>query len=105
MARAPEITAQARSWLISLACRTAKDVGCPHELWTTRLLAGHAHGHGPAEGHACLTRIAQGTVCRILAEKGAVPRNAVPEARPSAVPVAGQCNLVFGWPNCPNSGT
>jgi transposase len=36
----PQITAQARACLVSLACRKAKDLGHPHELWTTRLLAG-----------------------------------------------------------------
>jgi len=37
----PEITDDARAWLISLACQKAKDLGYPHELWTTRLLARH----------------------------------------------------------------
>ena len=32
--KAPEITADARAWLVSLACRKAKDLGYPHELWT-----------------------------------------------------------------------
>jgi hypothetical protein len=32
----------------------AKELGYPHELWTTRLLARHARDHGPAEGHLCL---------------------------------------------------
>jgi transposase len=65
----PEITVQARAWLVSLACQKAKDVGYPHELWTTRLLARHAREHGPAAGHPCLARIAQGTVCKILADQ------------------------------------
>jgi hypothetical protein len=30
---------------VSLACRKAKDLGYPHELWTTRLLARHAREH------------------------------------------------------------
>ena len=66
----PEITLEARAWLVALACQKAKDVGYPHELWTTRLLARHARDHAPAAGHACLARIAQGTVCKILAEPG-----------------------------------
>ena len=48
----PKITTEAKAWLVSLACRKAKDLGYPHELWTTRLLARHAREHGPAEGHA-----------------------------------------------------
>ena len=46
----PTITAEARAWLVSLACRKAKDLGYPHELWTTRLLARHARDHGPRRG-------------------------------------------------------
>ena len=44
----------------------AKDLGYPHELWTTRLLARHAREHGPAAGHPCLAKLAQGTACKIL---------------------------------------
>jgi transposase len=62
----PVITGEARAWLVDLACRKAKELGYPHELWTTRLLAGHAREHGPAAGHDCLARLAQGTVCKIL---------------------------------------
>lgn len=69
----PEITPEARAWLVSLACQKAKDVGYPHELWTTRLLARHARDHAVAAGHACLARIAQGTVCKILADQEVKP--------------------------------
>ena len=62
----PTITAEAKAWLVDLACRKAKDLGYPHELWTTRLLARHAREHGPAAGHDCLSNLAQGTVCKIL---------------------------------------
>ena len=64
--REPVITMEARAWLVALACRKAKDLGYPHEVWTTRLLAQHAREHGPAAGHACLRELAQGTVCKIL---------------------------------------
>jgi len=56
-----------------LACRKAKDFGYPHELWTTRLLASHVREYGPAEGHACLADLAQGTVCKILAQEEVKP--------------------------------
>ncbi len=71
--RGPTITLEAKAWLVALACRKAKDLGYPHELWTTRLLARHARERGPAEGHACLGRLAQGTVCKILAEEEVKP--------------------------------
>src|SRR3954451_20545009 len=39
--REPTITLEAKAWLTSLACRKAKELGYPHELWTTRQLARH----------------------------------------------------------------
>ena len=64
--REATITSEAKEWLVDLACRKAKDLGYPHELWTTRLLARHAREHGPTAGHACLADLVQGTVCKIL---------------------------------------
>ena len=69
----PEITDDARAWLISLACQKAKDLGYPHELWTTRLLARHVREHAAAVGHPCLAGIVQGTVCKILARHEVKP--------------------------------
>src|SRR6266498_1345910 len=69
----PTITIEAKAWLTSLACRKAKELGYPHELWTTRLLARHAREHGPAAGHDCLARLAQGTVCKLLAREEVQP--------------------------------
>jgi transposase len=63
----PEITDAARAWVVSLACRKARDLGYPHELWTTRLLARHIREHAVTAGHPSAARIAQGTVCKILA--------------------------------------
>jgi transposase len=71
--KAPAITADAKAWLVSLACQKAKDLGYPHELWTTRLLARHAREHAEAEGHPCMANIAQGTVCKILARNDVKP--------------------------------
>jgi len=64
--REPTITAEAKAWVVNLACRKAKELGYPHEVWTTRLLAEHAREHGPLVGHACLSDLVQGTVCKIL---------------------------------------
>jgi hypothetical protein len=69
----PTITAEAKTWLVALACRKPKELGYPHELWTTRLLAAHARQQGPAAGHSCLTKLAQGTVCKILAQREVKP--------------------------------
>src|SRR5262247_1500375 len=71
--REPVITVEARTWLVDLACRKAKELGYPHEVWTTRLLAQHARMHGPRAGHACLADLAQGTVCKILDQEEIKP--------------------------------
>src|SRR6201997_2874710 len=71
--RDPVITTEAKTWLVALACRKAKELGYPHELWTARLLAAHARQHGPAAGHPSLGKLAQGTVCKILAEQEVKP--------------------------------
>src|SRR5260221_8689587 len=69
----PKITVEAKAWVVDLACRKAKELGYPHELWTTRLLARHAREHGPAQGHTCLAKLAQGTLCNILNEQEIKP--------------------------------
>jgi transposase len=69
----PTITLEAKAWLVWLACRKAKEFGYPHELWTTRLLARHARERGSAEGHGCLSNLAQGTVVKILNEEEIKP--------------------------------
>ena len=71
--RDPTITPEARTWLVALACQKPKELGYPHELWTTRLLAAHARDQGPAAGHPSLAKLAQGTVCKILAEHAVKP--------------------------------
>jgi transposase len=71
--KAPRITADAKAWLVSLACRKARELGHPHELWTTRLLARHVREHAAAAGHPCLSRIVQGTVCKVLARNDVQP--------------------------------
>ena len=69
--RDPVITAEAKTWLVGLACR--KQGSWVIELWTTRLLAAHARQHGPSAGHPSLGKLAQGTVCKILAEQEVKP--------------------------------
>ena len=91
--REPTITLEARAWLVSLACRKAKDLGYPHELWTTRLLARYAREHGPAQGHACLADLAQGTVCKLLDQEAVKPHKV--RYWNSAIPI-----LPKRWPRC-----
>ena len=43
--RKPEITAEARAWIMAVACTKPVDLGYPEELWATRTLALHARPH------------------------------------------------------------
>ena len=71
--REPIISNEAKMFVLDLACRKAKDLGYPHEVWTTRLLAEHVRERAPAVGYACLAHLAQGTLCKILAAQEIKP--------------------------------
>ena len=64
--RRPALTAEARAWVISLACQKPKDLGYAQELWTTRLLAAHVRKYCAAAGHPVLAKLGRGTVSKIL---------------------------------------
>src|ERR1700760_2978147 len=83
--REATITAEARTWLVGLACAKPMQFGYPHELWTTRLLAAHARDHGSSAGHRCLAQLAQGTVCKILAAHEVKPHKSLPPRRRGVV--------------------
>ena len=54
----PTITDDAKTFVVDLACRKPKDLGYPHEVWTTRLLAEHVRERAPAAGYARLAKLA-----------------------------------------------
>ena len=64
--RRPAITAEARAWVVSLACQEPNDLGYAQQLWTTRLLASHIRRHCAAAGHPSLGKLGRGTVSKIL---------------------------------------
>jgi transposase len=64
--RAPEITDEAKAWVISLACRKPKDLGLAAELWTLSALARYVAAQASTAGHPRLGNAAKATVWRIL---------------------------------------
>ena len=64
--RRPAMTAEARAWVVSLACQKPKDLGYAQELWTTRLLAKHVRKHCAAAGHPSVAKLGRGTVSKVL---------------------------------------
>lgn len=67
--KTPDITEEVKAWLVLLGCRKAKELGYPHELWTTRLLARHIRENSVASCHPCLARVVQGTVFKIVSRR------------------------------------
>jgi len=62
----PEITPEAKAWLVNLACQKPKELGYSFELWTNRLLAKHVREHCKENGHPSLAKINRGTISKIL---------------------------------------
>jgi len=69
----PEITGEARAWIISIACMKPKDVGYPHELWTQKLLAEHIKKNSIAIGFPEVSKISSGTISKILGASNIKP--------------------------------
>lgn len=67
------ISVEARAWVVSLACQKPTQLGYPHEMWTTTLLAEHVRRHCAAVGFPALGRLGRGTVSKILTKSQVRP--------------------------------
>ena len=64
----PVITAEAKAWIINLACQKPTDFGYAAQMWTRSSLANHARKYCHEAGHDCLNKAAKATIQRILDE-------------------------------------
>jgi transposase len=64
----PEITDEAKAWVVSIACTKPKDHGLAAELWTISALARFVSEGAEAAGFARLANAGKSTVWRILDE-------------------------------------
>lgn len=69
----PEITDEAKAWVISIACTKPKDHGLAAELWTISALARFVSEGAEAAGFARLANAGKSTVWRILDENEIKP--------------------------------
>lgn len=69
----PDITGEARAWIISIACKKPKDVGYPHELWTHKLLAEYIQKECIAMEFLEVSKISSGTISKILGASNIKP--------------------------------
>ena len=67
------ITADDKTWLVSLACSKPTDYGYAAETWTHSQLAKHVRKTAEASGHLSLRKAAKATVQRILKEHDIKP--------------------------------
>ena len=64
----PVITAEAKAWVINLACQKPTDFGYAAQMWTRSSLANHARKYCHEAGHDCLSKAAKATIQRIFDE-------------------------------------
>lgn len=64
--RKEEITGEAKTWLISIACMKPKDLGYAAETWTTSALTKHINATAKDAGFERLTTITESGVYKIL---------------------------------------
>ena len=62
----PQISDEAKAWVIDLACRKPKSLGLAAELWTLSALAAHVASNAKAAGFPRLSSAGKSTVWRIL---------------------------------------
>ena len=71
--RKEQITGEARTWLISIACMKPKDLGYAAEVWTTSSLTKHIRTHAREAGYERLCTITESGVYKILDKSNIKP--------------------------------
>ncbi len=71
--RKPEITEEAKAWVVNIACTKPKDHGLAAELWTILALAGFLSERAEGAGYPRLARAGKSTIWRILNEQHIKP--------------------------------
>jgi len=67
------ITAEAKIWVVNLACTKPKEHGYASELWTISQLGRHVRDNCEAAGHSCLRNAGKSSIHRILNETSIKP--------------------------------
>jgi len=66
--KTPTIKADAKAWLVSVACQRPQSLGYASETWTMDNLAKHARAHCQPAGYPSLSKLNRGTVSKILSK-------------------------------------
>lgn len=68
-----EISGEAKTWIIGIACQKPKDLGYAAEIWTNSALTRHIRQHAAAAGYQRLTTISESSVFKILSKSNIKP--------------------------------
>jgi transposase len=71
--RNPSISDDAKSWVLSLACQSPKELGYAAEMWTYSALIKHIRNNCKYAGHDCLSKIGKGRLNMILSKGNIKP--------------------------------
>lgn len=69
----PTITDDAKSWVLSIACVSPKELGYANEIWTYSLLISHIRKTCNENGYECLGKIGKGVLNGILTKGNIQP--------------------------------
>jgi len=69
----PTITDDAKSWVLSIACQSPRELGYAHETWTYSLLKKHIRENCKQAGHQVLSKIDKGVLNMILSQGNIKP--------------------------------
>ena len=69
----PKITDDAKSWVLSIACQSPRELGYAHETWTYSLLKQHIRENCEQAGHQVLSKIDKGVLNTILSQGNIKP--------------------------------
>lgn len=69
----PTITDEAKTWVLSVACTSPKDLGYANEVWTYSLLIKHIQNNCVENGHECLKKIGKSVLNGILSKGNIKP--------------------------------
>ena len=71
----PKITDDAKSWVLSVACQSPRELGYAHETWTYSLLKQHIRENCEQAGYQVLSKIDKGVLNTILSQGNIKPHN------------------------------
>jgi len=69
----PKITDDAKSWVLSIACQSPKELDYAHETWTYSLLKKHIRENCHQAGYPMLSKIGKGVLNKILSQGNIKP--------------------------------